>query len=798
MSRFSIAGSVTAFDAPMVSAESTCEITLDDLHTYAKQLPGMRLTLEHMHPMHASAQGRTITCGQVTKANVDAARVCLCIEADIDGDEKGERVRKRINDKLLRGFSVGLDNSLNLATGQHNKRLEEISITAEPEVPTAVIENVREIRAYSSRKMDPETRQKVDELIAEVAALDQQETTLRIISASSLLAPEKTKPATQESESAKTQEKEQNMSSSQHDAFERGYLAGQNKEMLAGQRALAAGNAAVSQPPFNTPMPVQIQPPVAVATSNFTAEMTAEYEARINKIIDDRFKLAQQQQLKEAEEARTAELAAARPAPRTAGSKRTASRAAEAEEVDVDPQPEPDAPKAASDYAKLLQKNKELEARLHKAMAAKATPVTEADLEDIDETRDDLDLDIVPEAPIETPAIDADVDDNDAVPLAPKAPSQKALNKLAADKESVIAMKRTIKQLKDKLKDTSLSEEEKSDQLNEINEQSKACQALGAKYVADAFSVISKTYTSSNKQTPPGIMGDFAKWKTMPEVTSGVVHQVDKYVQMVSASSGAAQQTLAMVQAQMKKLKADNELKNMQLREKEDMLKQKTEHAAARTAARTADPKTSAAAMQQLAIDQTRVPMPVAVPAAPAVNAMHAVYGDILALKPKNPTVCGQSETYAGYDAVTRLPVGKKDEDLTFTEITGIPLVPTDSNVSVLAAANQRGFQNGWRQEPQSALRTSDKCIEHGATQGMRVLKGIHRTGNAEFIASVTPNLLRAGTEALELFVEQGVKMPKSVRGGKEMTNGKGHKFILLPSASSTMVPKNLDWYNDN
>lgn len=797
MSRFSIAGSVTAFDAPMVSADSTCEITLDDLRAYAKQLPGMRLTLEHMHPMHASAQGRAITCGQVTKANVDTERVCLCIEADIDGDEKGQRVRKRINDKLLRGFSVGLDNSLNLESGKHNKRLEEISITAEPEVPTAVIENVREIRAYSSRKMDTETRKKVDELIAEVTALDEQETTLRIISASSLLVPEKTKPATQESESTKTQEKEATMSSSQHDAFERGFLAGQNKEALAGQRALAAGNSAVSQPPFNTPMPVQIQQPIAVASPSFTAEMTAEYESRIAKIVDDRLKLAQQQQLKAAEDARSAELAAARPAPRTAGSKRTASRAADADD-DVDVQPESATPQAAADYAKLLQKNKELEARLHKAMAAKATPVTEADLEDIDENRDDLDLDAAPEALIETPVIDAD--DNDDVPPVAVAPSQKSLNKLAADKESVIAMKRTIKQLKDKLKDTNMSEEEKNDQLNEINEQSKACQALGAKYVADAFSVISKTYTSSNKQTPAGIMGDFAKWKTMPEVTSGVVHQVDKYVQMVSASSGAAQQTLAMVQAQMKKLKADNELKNMQLREKEDMLKQKSERAVARTTAHTADPKASAAAMQQQAIDQTRV-QPVAAPAtpaAPAVNSLHVVYSDILALKPKTPTVLGQTETYAGYDAATRLPVGKKDEDLTFSEITGIPLMPTDSNVSVLAAANQRGFQTGWRQEPQKALRSSEKCLEHGATQGMRVLRGIHRTGNAEFIAAVTPNLLRAGTEALELFVDQGVKMPKSVRGGKEMTNGKGQKFILLPSASSTMVPKNLDWYNDN
>lgn len=796
MSAFDISGPITAFDAPMVSSESTCEITLDDLNEYARQLPGMRLTLEHMHPMHESANGREITVGKLTKAEVDAGNVCLRVEAAIDGDKKGMLVRQRIKDHLLKGFSVGLCNELDLNTGKHRKRLVEVSITAEPEVPTAIIDNVRETRAYSSRKMDTETRAKVDELIGQVTELAEPSTTIRIISASSQTTPEKTKQETQERVEEKTQEKKQTQMS---DAFERGFLAGQKKEEMAAQSAIAGGRTATAQPPLNTPIQVSgfIQPPVATATPDLSPEAVALYEQRLNKIIDERLKVAQQQQYQAKEEERAAAEAAARPPARMAGSKRSASRAPEPEEEEA-AVPVAPAPTQNAEYAALLKKNQELEAQLTAAKAA-AAPAKTASVP-VEDDEDDFEIEEV-DLDIEVPAVAAetvedDDDPNKEAPLLPVGPSQKTMNKLKEQKESVLALKRTIKSLKEKLKDPNMSDNDKREQLNEINTRSKACQELSAKFLTDVQAVVSSTYMNGGKQTPSIITKEFADWVTKPEITVGVLNQADKYLQMVSASSGAAQQTLATVQNRMKKLKSENEFHKMQLREKQDLLSRNSEHAAAARAARAADPKSSAAEMQKRAVDaQSHLPTQVPVPATPT-NALTAMFADVLSFKSKNPVPIGQSGSYAGYDAATSLPIGKKDEELTIAEITGIPMTLADANVSVITAAANHGLREGFRQAPQISLLSSDSVATHGATQGLRVLKGAQRTGNTEFLAAVTPNLLRAGTAALDLR-ETGTKIPKNIPGGKTMTNADGVKYIIMSSASSTLVPKNFDWLNE-
>lgn len=132
-----IEGVVSDFAQPGGPGEHA-ELTLGDMAEMAEKMRCMRLTYEHVHPVH-STQERPITepmtVGQITDAYIDE-NDCLHVEALLDDGVVGERMQEEIKKKFLTGFSLGLNNRLiDLGKGQtkYGKDLIELSIVAQPE-----------------------------------------------------------------------------------------------------------------------------------------------------------------------------------------------------------------------------------------------------------------------------------------------------------------------------------------------------------------------------------------------------------------------------------------------------------------------------------------------------------------------------------------------------------------------------------------------------------------------------------------------------------------------------------------
>src|SRR3990172_2811587 len=147
-----VTGCVTDFAAPNVDASTSSAITLQDLQKYAKQLPNMRLTFDHEHPVHKGAGAPHITVGTIKSAWIHDTEQSLYVDTEIDRSQQGQRIVREIREGFLKGFSLGLDNRMQLnsdGTSTHEKELIELSITPKPEFANAQIVSMRQVMAFS-------------------------------------------------------------------------------------------------------------------------------------------------------------------------------------------------------------------------------------------------------------------------------------------------------------------------------------------------------------------------------------------------------------------------------------------------------------------------------------------------------------------------------------------------------------------------------------------------------------------------------------------------------------------------
>jgi hypothetical protein len=215
-----VEGVVSDYAVPGRSSDHAA-LTSDDLHAYSRQLPGMPLTYDHVHPAHGRGSEHMVV-GQVKRAWVSADD-CLNAEVEISGDERGAEVQRAVEQRFLTGFSLGLENIMRLAPDgkgkpQHEKRLIEVSITPDPEFKNARISNYSYVTASSADDRSPETARRAEELLLRLrqaeaggapaenqgSAVEKPVRVLRVISASSADRNQKTDRTSNKSKTARS------------------------------------------------------------------------------------------------------------------------------------------------------------------------------------------------------------------------------------------------------------------------------------------------------------------------------------------------------------------------------------------------------------------------------------------------------------------------------------------------------------------------------------------------------------------------------------------------------------------
>jgi hypothetical protein len=790
MKKREISGPISSFYAPNVASSSTSLITKDDLKRFNEKVVGMPLTLQHHHPMQNKGVGPHITVGKIEKAWIDQSDDSLHINACIDDSARGERAWQEINNKFLRGFSCGIENNLITSTDPNvpllnEKNLIEVSIVAVPEFPNATFTNIREIQAFSSGVVPPEIAERSEKLLKDILALPEKGLTWKEVPVEKTVSTNDMKQSPQvNSKDAQTMTSvAQNLPKPEEASLAPPSSTPQTLAQQAPtqsqwnapptQQPPAPWNAQTQQPPqwnasnqqppqwtapptqqppqgqWNAPptqqppqgqwnAPPTQQPPQGQWNAPPTQQPPqSQWNAPPTQQPWNAPPPQQQWNAGPNQPPWSAPPAQNQPPQGQWGAPWNAPptqwgawNAPPPSQWNNQPQPPVaaaptgapatpavQAPVAAAAAPKMAL-DETTESRKRSAPDVSDSRKKATKLQSVQEKLEVLEKRVIPGL-----GLDDDVDTEQL--LLTHNPQVASLKQRTEECQRIWDEFENAKQQLDILARDESRLDEANAMAQKRNELELEYNTKAHALLTDSQKAVSNSYIADGKRPPESIQRQYAKWANTPRVRPSELEHSMSYVTLVSASSAQTPNTFAQVQKDLMALREDNELLRMKNANEEEIARKKRGIEFASNSADRFDPKSRNEAI---------------------ATHKSAVKNDVaqqIAANVKQDEKVAKENRYLGYDPETLRPIGKKIEDFTYAEQTGVPFEPVDEKEPVHERAKRLGFESAYQQPKITDNIKKLSFIESGLN-GL-CLGGMFRTGNTEFnndVLSVVNNKL--------------------------------------------------------